>query len=84
MGLRRVVRSGARLSLTLHIVARGKIGRGPESELVDRYARRLTWPFKLTELPEQGGSPPAPLEPVRTVALDEGGKQLGSVEPPTG
>lgn len=79
MGLRRDGRSGARLSLTLHIVARGKIGRGPETELVERYAKRLTWPFKHTELPETGGTPPAPLEPARTVALDESGKQMGSV-----
>lgn len=79
MGLRRNGRGGARLSLTLHIIARGKIGRGPENELVERYARRLTWPFRLTELPEAGGNPPAPIEPVRTVALDEGGRQFGSV-----
>lgn len=80
MGLRRGARGGARLSLTLHIIARGKIGRGPEHELVERYAKRLTWPFKHTELPETGGNPPAAQEPARTVALDEGGRQLGSVE----
>ncbi|MCA1749684.1 MAG: 23S rRNA (pseudouridine(1915)-N(3))-methyltransferase RlmH [Parasphingopyxis sp.] len=65
--------------MTLHIIARGKIGRGPEAELVDRYAKRLTWPFKQTELPETGGNPPPPQEPARTIALDEGGTQLGSV-----
>jgi 23S rRNA (pseudouridine1915-N3)-methyltransferase len=29
--------------MLLHIVARGRIGRGPESELVDRYVKRLNW-----------------------------------------
>jgi 23S rRNA (pseudouridine1915-N3)-methyltransferase len=46
--------------MRLHIIARGKIGRSPESELVDRYLKRLTWPHKLTELPDRGGNvPPA-------------------------
>ena len=40
--------------MLLHIVARGKIGRSPEAELVGRYEKRITWPFKLTELPETG------------------------------
>ena len=30
--------------MLLHIVARGRIGRGPESDLVDRYLKRVTWP----------------------------------------
>ena len=47
--------------MRLHIIARGKIGRSPESELVERYAKRITWPFKLTELPETGGNVPEPL-----------------------
>lgn len=85
MGLRRRGRGGPgerserQLSLTLHIVARGKIGRGPEADLVERYVQRLQWPARVTELPETGGNPPAPQEPVRTVALDEGGRQMGSV-----
>lgn len=64
----------------LHIVARGKIGRSPEAELVERYARRIAWPFRLTELPETGGNAPDPQTPVRTVLLDERGKQLTSEE----
>ena len=44
----------------LHIVARGKIGRGPEAELVERYLKRIAWPVKVTELPESGGRPPPP------------------------
>jgi 23S rRNA (pseudouridine1915-N3)-methyltransferase len=66
--------------LKLHIVARGRIGRGPESELVARYAKRIAWPFAITELPETGGTPPATLVPAKVVALDEGGKALCSTD----
>ena len=64
--------------MRLHIIARGKIGRSPEAELVDRYARRIVWPMQLTELPEKGGSVPTPLLPARNVVLDERGNLLGS------
>jgi 23S rRNA (pseudouridine1915-N3)-methyltransferase len=67
--------------MLLHIIARGKIGRSPEAELVDRYGKRVTWGFKVTELPDKGGTvPPATLNPTRTVAMDERGKQLTSAE----
>ena len=39
--------------MLLHIVARGKIGRSPEAELVDRYLKRIAWPTRLTELARQ-------------------------------
>lgn len=66
--------------MLLHIVARGRIGRGPEAELVDRYAKRLNWPFKMTELSDTGGKMPV-LEPgTVTVMLDEKGEQLGSLQ----
>lgn len=64
--------------MLLHVVARGKIGRSPEAELVARYEKRLTWPFRSTELPETGGKVPDPQAPVRTVLLDERGKQFSS------
>jgi len=64
--------------MLLHIVARGKIGRSPEAELVDRYLTRIAWDTKLTELPETGGRIPAAKEPVRTVALDEKWRDLPS------
>jgi 23S rRNA (pseudouridine1915-N3)-methyltransferase len=64
--------------MLLHVVARGKIGRSPEAELVERYARRIAWPLKLTELPESGGRIPEPQTPLRTVLLDEKGRQLSS------
>lgn len=65
--------------MLLHIVARGKIGRGPEAELVERYLKRIAWPVKMTELAESG-RPPPPLESGVTVLLDEKGEQLGSLE----
>tara|TARA_R100001129_G_scaffold182427_2_gene163048 strand:- start:585 stop:1007 length:423 start_codon:yes stop_codon:yes gene_type:complete len=64
--------------MLLHIIARGKIGRSPEAELVDRYLTRIAWDTKLTELPETGGRVPPPKEPFRTVALDEKGRDLPS------
>ena len=64
--------------MRLHVIARGKIGRSPEAELVARYAKRIAWPLKLTELPETGGAVPPPMTPCRTVLLDERGKQLSS------
>jgi 23S rRNA (pseudouridine1915-N3)-methyltransferase len=65
--------------LLLHIIARGKIGRSPKAELVDRYLKRVTWPTKLTELPERGGKLPPPADNGVTILLDEKGEQLGSV-----
>ena len=66
--------------MNLHIIARGKIARSPEEELVERYAKRITWPLKLTELPESGGRIPPPPTPFKTVLLDERGKNLSSQE----
>jgi 23S rRNA (pseudouridine1915-N3)-methyltransferase len=66
--------------MLLHIIARGKIARSPEAELVARYEKRITWPIRVTELPETGGKIPDPLSPHRTVLLDERGKDLTSRE----
>ncbi len=66
--------------MLLHVIARGKIGRSPEGELVDRYAKRIAWPLKLTELPETGGRVPDPVAPFRSVILDEKGDSLASEE----
>ena len=66
--------------MLLHIVARGKVGRSPEAELVDRYLKRISWPTKVTELTDKGGSvPPIPNNSV-TVVLDERGSAITSVE----
>lgn len=66
--------------MLLHIVARGKIGRSPEAELVDRYLKRIQWPTRLTELPERGGRvdelPPNSVK----IVLDERGSALTSTE----
>ena len=72
-------RSGHRLSLLLHIVARGRIGRGPEAELVERYLARIAWPTRMSELPESGGKLPPPADKSVTILLDEKGEQLGSL-----
>jgi len=69
--------------LLLHIVARGRIGQSPESELVDRYMKRIIWPTRVTELPDQGGRTPAVGPYTRHIVLDERGKQLGSKALPT-
>ena len=66
--------------MLLHIVARGKIGRSPEAELVDRYLKRIAWPTKVTELPDRGGLLPQPADNAITVVLDERGKALSSME----
>ena len=66
--------------MLLHIVARGKIGRSPEAELTERYLRRISWPTKTTELPDQGGLLPKPAPNSVTVVLDERGKALSSME----
>ncbi len=64
--------------MLLHIVARGRIGRSPEAELVDRYFKRIGWPTRVTELPDTGGRMPPIEAGTRLVALDERGKQMGS------
>jgi 23S rRNA (pseudouridine1915-N3)-methyltransferase len=63
----------------LHIVARGRIGRSAESELVDRYLKRVGWPTRVTELPDKGGKVPPVETGTRIVMLDEKGEQPGSV-----
>jgi len=71
--------------MALHIIARGRIGRSPEAEIIDRYAKRLAQgalgALRITELPDRGGTlPPLPAGTVRTVVVDERGQTLGSVE----
>jgi 23S rRNA (pseudouridine1915-N3)-methyltransferase len=65
--------------LLLHIIARGKIGRSPEAELVDRYLKRIAWPARLTELSERAPMPPPPSGAV-SVLLDEKGEALSSMK----
>jgi 23S rRNA (pseudouridine1915-N3)-methyltransferase len=64
----------------LHIVARGKIGRSPEAELVERYLKRISWPTKVTELPDRSGKLPELPASAVTIALDERGEALSSTE----
>jgi len=64
----------------LHIVARGKIGRSPEAELVERYLKRISWPTKVTELPDKGGKVPDLPPSSISIILDERGKALTSMQ----
>jgi 23S rRNA (pseudouridine1915-N3)-methyltransferase len=66
--------------LKLHIIARGKMGRCPEAELIGRYAKRMTWPFEIRELPDAGGKGPTLPSGTVVVALDETGEQLSSAD----
>jgi 23S rRNA (pseudouridine1915-N3)-methyltransferase len=71
--------------MQLHVIARGRIGRSPEADMIDRYAKRIaTGPLgalRMTELSDRGGAlPPTPTGALRTVVLDERGRQLGSGE----
>ena len=61
-------------------MARGKIGRSPEAELVERYLKRIAWPTKVTELPDRGGKVPDPSASSVTIVLDERGKALSSTQ----
>ena len=63
--------------MRLHVVARGRIGRGPEAELVARYLKRMTWPTAITELGDSAALPVAPPQS-RTVVLDERGPALST------
>lgn len=64
--------------MLLHIVARGRIGRSAEAELVDRYLVRVAWPTRVTELPDRGGKTPPLPAGTKIVLLDEKGKSLSS------
>ncbi len=66
--------------MLLHVIAHGKIGRSPEAELVARYQKRMTWPVKMTELPDSGGKIRTAATPSKTILLDERGKHMGSAE----
>jgi 23S rRNA (pseudouridine1915-N3)-methyltransferase len=65
--------------MLLHIVARGRIGRSPEAELVDRYLGRIVWSTRVTELPDTGGRVPQPSGQAKRILLDERGDILGSM-----
>jgi 23S rRNA (pseudouridine1915-N3)-methyltransferase len=64
----------------LHIVARGKIARTPEAELVARYMKRIAWPIRVTELADSGRSPPPPESNSVSILLDEKVRALSSIE----
>ena len=65
--------------MLLHVLARGKIGRSPEAELVERYLKRIAWPVKLTEIGEKAAPPPLAANAV-SILLDEKGQALSSMD----
>lgn len=65
--------------MLLHIIARGKIGRSSEADLVDRYLKRIVWPTRVSELPDRGGTLPDAAPNAVTVLLDERGTALSSM-----
>lgn len=65
--------------MKLHILARGRIGRSPEADLVSRYTARMRGTLIITELSESAPCPPPPTAS-RTIALDERGQDLSSTE----
>ena len=66
--------------MLLHILARGKIGRSPEAELVERYLKRIAWPVKLTEFSDGARQPPSLPNNSVYILLDEKGQALSSTE----
>jgi 23S rRNA (pseudouridine1915-N3)-methyltransferase len=66
--------------MLLHVIARGKIARSPEADLIARYEKRMKWPFRVTELPDIGGRIPEVSGQTRVVFLDERGQNLSSEE----
>lgn len=55
------------------------MGQCPEADLIARYAKRIAWPFQISELPDVSGKPPALPVGTIVVALDERGEQLDSL-----
>jgi len=70
------------MTMNLHIIARGKIGRSEEAALVSRYMDRISWPAKITEIADRRDAQPKlnDIAPYRIVMLDEKGKNLSSMD----
>lgn len=66
--------------MKLHIIARGRIGKSPEADLVQRYSTRLRGRLAISEIGDTAPWPAFGLQhgPGRTVALDERGRDLPS------
>ncbi len=48
--------------------------------MVDRYLKRISWPTKVSELPDRGGTLPEAVGNAVTVVLDERGNALSSMD----
>ena len=64
--------------MRIRLVAHGRIGSGPEAELVQRYLKRIPWDVTVTELGPGAAQPWPPPGSARIVLLDEKGRAMGS------
>ena len=64
--------------MRIRLIVRGRIGRDPEGDIVDRYLKRLPWDCSVTELPDRGAGMPPREGHARTVLLDERGEMIDS------
>lgn len=84
---------GDRLTVDVTICAVGRLGPGPERDLIERFSKRLRWNFEIREVAERRKLPPPTLrerecELLRAacppdalrVALDRTGRDLDSAE----
>ena len=66
--------------MRIRIFARGRIGRDPEADIVQRYLKRLPWDVDIIEWPDRGGPGLPPADgATRTILLDERGKDMDSI-----
>ena len=64
--------------MRIRLWAYGRIGRGAEADLVDRYCKRLSWDVSITELKEGSLFPWPDRQGNRIILLDERGQSLPS------
>ena len=65
--------------MRIRLFVRGRMGRGPEADLIERYRKRIPWPIDIIERPDSGGAPLPPADgQTRTILLDERGKDVDS------
>jgi 23S rRNA (pseudouridine1915-N3)-methyltransferase len=64
--------------MRIRLWAYGRIGRGAEAELVDRYLKRIMWEVTVTELKEGAPFPWPDRANARIILFDERGLSQGS------
>jgi 23S rRNA (pseudouridine1915-N3)-methyltransferase len=64
--------------MRIRLWAYGRIGRGAEADLVDRYLKRMSWDVTVTELKEGAAFPWPDKTASRIILCDERGEAHGS------